>query len=275
MSEMLTARRFSVNKIHPGKPEWHSCLVDKQRLEFLSCLQELSRLQEKSRPAFLLIGGAALLLHGVMQKLQWWDIDLMFRDKVALFDFLRMEKHPQLRVQFIEEGESQRSGLHFVHTAWRFNSGWTNVDCIIRAGYFDFYLATAQAAGPFSQQVDADHQTYRLHLLIGHPWDVIIDKLTLERFEVSLEMLGTLNKDLPHIWEILKASGEEPAFYTHLARQAARLGKSELLRENLLALLNGAKELGYHAEEISAAVLKFAEQKSDGLAETRAGTATT
>lgn len=275
MTEMLTARRFSASKIHPVKSDWHSCLVDKQRAEFLSCLQELSRLQEKSRPAFLLIGGAALLLQGVMQKLQWWDIDLIFHDKVALFDFLRMEKHPQLRIQFIDEGESQRSGLHFVHTAWRFSSCWTNVDCIIREGYFDFYLATAQARAPFFQQVEADHQTYCLHLLIGHPWDVIIDKLTLERFEVSLAMLGALNKDLPHIWEILKASGDDPAFYAHLARQAARLGKGEFLRENLLALLDGAEDLGYHAEEISAGVLKFAKQKDDGLAATRAATATT
>jgi hypothetical protein len=258
MTEMLTTRRFSANKIQPEKSEWHSCLVDKQRPEFLSCLQELSRLQEKSRPAFLLIGGAALLLQGVRQKLQWWDIDLMFRDKVALFDFLRLEKHPQLRVQFIDEGESQRSGLHFAHTKWRFYNCWTNVDCIIREGYFDFYLATAQARQPFLQQIKINGQTYHLNLLLAHPWDVIIDKLTLERFEVSLEMLSSLDKDLPHIWEALKRSGDDPAFFAHLTRQAKRLGKDEFLRENLLALLNGAKELGYDTEEISPQVRQFA-----------------
>lgn len=237
---------------------WYCYIADNHRGEFLSCLQELSRLQEKTHPAFLLIGGAALLLQGVVQNLQWWDIDLIFRDHVALFDFLRVEKHPQLRVQFIGEGTSQRSGIHFVHTSWCCNSRWTNVDYIIREGYFDFYLVTARAMGPFSQRIDTDSQTYRLHLLIGHPWDVIIDKLTLERFEVSLEMLSSLNKDMPHIWEVLRRSGDDPAFYMHLTRQIERLGKTQFLRENMLTLLHCGKELGYHTEELSARVLKFA-----------------
>jgi hypothetical protein len=234
---------------------WYCYLADKQRAEFLACLHELSRLQDKTSPAFLIIGGAALLLQDVSRNLQWWDIDLMFRDRVALFDFLRAEKHPQLRVQFIDEGASQRSGLQFVHTAWCFNNCWTNVDCIIREGYFDFYLS---ARTVFSQQIDLDNQTHRLHLLIAHPWDVLIDKLTLERFEVSLEMLSSLNKDLPHIWNILKMSGDDPAFYVHLTKQTEKLGKSEIIRENLLTLLDCAKELGYDTQEISAEVLRFA-----------------
>ncbi|MDZ7290697.1 MAG: hypothetical protein ONB42_12255 [candidate division KSB1 bacterium] len=242
-----------------AKP-WYSYITGTYRGEFLSCLQELSQLQDKTTPTFLLIGGAALLLQGMAKKLQWWDIDLIFRNKTALFDFLRLEKHPQLRVQFLEEGISQRTGLHFVHTTWCFNSRWTNVDCIIREGYFDFYLGTAQLRGPFSQLIDVDGQTYRLHLLIAHPWDVIIDKLTLERFEVSLEMLSMLNKDLPHIWEVLERSGDDPAFYTHLIKQTERLGKTQFLRENLFTLLQCAKELGYHTEELSEKVLQFAKQ---------------
>lgn len=246
-------------KFLAAEKPWQCYLADKQRCEFLSCLQELSRLQVKSHPAFLIIGGAALLLQGVVQKLQWWDIDLIFRDRAALFDFLRVEKHPQLRTQFIVEGSSQRSGLHFVHTAWCFHSCWTNVDYIIREGYFDFYLATAQAMGPFAQRIDTDGETYRLHLLIGHPWDVIIDKLTLERFEASLEMLSSLNKDLPHIWDVLWMSGADPAFYEHLMKQTELLGKKEFLRENLLTLLQCAKELGYRTEEISDKVMRFAQ----------------
>jgi hypothetical protein len=243
---------------------WLHCVASNQRAELLSCLQELSRLQEKARPSFIVIGGAALLLQGVSQRLQWWDIDLMFRDQVALFDFLRVEKHPQLRMQFIAEGASQRSGLHFVHTSWRFHRRWTNVDCIVREGYFEFYLASAQATGAFSQSLDVNGQTYFLHLLIGHPWDVIIDKLTLERFEASLEIFDSLNKDLPHIWDVLKQSGNDPAFYAHVARQAGKLGKSDVLRDNLLALLQCAKELAYDTNEISAKVLQFA-KRDDGV----------
>lgn len=244
-----------------GSKPWHSYLANNQRAEFLSCLQELSRLQEKSQPAFLLIGGAALLLQGVSQHLQWWDIDLIFRDKVALFDFLRAEKHPQLRIQFMEEGTSQRSGLHFVHTSWCFYGRWTNVDCIAREGYFDFYLATARAEGPFSRSIDESGQTYHLDLLIGHPWDVIIDKLTLERFEASLETMSSLNKDLPHIWDVLRKTGDDPAFYAHVTKQTERLGNLRFLRENVLTLWRCAAELGYPTEEISTKVLEFAMQE--------------
>lgn len=224
---------------------WYEYIDRKRRHNFLAILEELSRLQDKDAPQFFVIGAMALLMQDYLHYLAWWDIDLLFRDRVSLHRFADSAVAPGLQVTRMDDEIILDRDIECLHTMWSFNRTWANVDYIYRPQRFEFFSDTLQNRQPFSQTVRLDGSDYRINLLLGDPWDIFVDKLTLRRTVEQLQREDSFGIDLRHIVIILRQDHSNDQFWKHIVGRSAALGQKEILKEVLLRLIKIAPELGY------------------------------
>jgi hypothetical protein len=234
-----------------NKRPWHEYIDRKRRHNFLAILEELSRRQTapvgiKQTPEFVLIGAMALLMQNYLHYLAWWDVDLLFRDEESLRKFANNMAAPGLQIEQIDDEIVSTSDLVCLHTMWSFGRTWANVDYIYRPERFQFFHDTLRNQPPFSQTVGFDNREYHIALLLAHPWDIFVDKLTLSRTVEQLHQKDAFGIDLRHLVFILQRDRANPEFWQHLITQSETLGRREVLKAMLFRIIEIAPELGYN-----------------------------
>lgn len=224
---------------------WYELIDRKRRHNFLAIIEELSRRQDKGAPDFVLIGALALLMQNYLDYMAWWDIDLLFRDEETLGKFAKSIAAPGLRIEPTDEAMVSTGELACLHTMWSFNRTWANVDYIYRPERFQFFYDTLRRQPPFAQTIRLDEREYHLNLLLGNPWDIFVDKLSLPRMLEQLQMSDFLGKDLRHIFFILRRDHADPQFWQHLVAKSEALGQREALGAVLARLCELAPKVGY------------------------------
>jgi hypothetical protein len=224
---------------------WHEYIDRKRRRNFLAILEELSRRQDKHAPDFLLIGALALAMQNYLRYVAWWDIDLLFRSEEALQKFAKSITAPGLRIEHLDDEVVSTADLVCLHTMWSFGGTWANVDYIYRPQRFPFFHETLCHQAPFSQTIRLENREYHLNLLLGHPWDIFADKLTLRRTVEQLQNKDAFGIDLRHLVLILRQDHATQNFWKHIVKKSAALPQKDVLREMLMTLIEIAPELGY------------------------------
>lgn len=224
---------------------WYDFVAPRARRNLLRILAELSRLHEEGNSSFIIIGAFSLLLRGVLNYTVLWDIDLLFRDRKSMEALIDTPKSAELEVQHLDPQLMVGETISSLHSAWRFEGGWFNVDYILIPGDYDFYLANSEAETTFQSVVHFEGKHYPLRLPLAAPWDVAIKKLLSPRLERELEGRDSFSIDIRHIYHILSKYGEEELFWERLARKAGYLGQLRKVKSRLLELLALKEEVGY------------------------------
>lgn len=227
-----------------GAP-WYEYIDRKRRHNFLAILEELSWRQDKQTPQFIVIGALALLMQNYLHYVAWWDVDLLFRDHESLQSFANSVAAPGLQITHLDDDIILAADLECLHTMWSFNRTWANVDYIYRPQRFEFFHDTLRSQEPFSRTVQLGGREYHINLVLGHPWDIFVDKLTLRRTVDQLQQGDSFGIDLRHLVIILRRDQANEQFWKHIVAKSEALGKKGLLKDVLLRLIEIAPELGY------------------------------
>jgi hypothetical protein len=224
---------------------WYEFVAPRARRNLLRILAELSRLHEEGNSSFVIIGAFSLLLRGVLNYTVLWDLDLLFRDRESMETLIDTPKSGELEVQHLDPHLMVGETISSLHTAWRFEGGWFNVDYILIPGDYDFYLANPESETIFDSVVHFEGKRYPLRLPLAAPWDVAIKKLLSPRLERELEGRDSFSIDLRHIYHILSKYGEEELFWENLAGKAGYLGQLREVKSRLIELIALKDEVGY------------------------------
>jgi len=224
---------------------WYEYIDRKRRHNFLAILETLSRQQNKDTPQFFLIGAMALVMQNYLRYQAWWDIDLLFRDEESLLSFAKNIKAPGLNIIQLDDEIIITSEIKSWHSMWSFGRTWANVDYIYRPERFQFFYETICDREPFSEIINVDNREYHIDLLLGDPWDIFVDKLTLQRVIDQLQRGDCMGKDFRHIDLILRHDHDNPDFWQHVMTKAEELDRKEVLCASLLRLAEIAPEAGY------------------------------
>lgn len=234
---------------------WYLWVDPKRRQNLLEILNELSRLQNKESLTFILVGALALLIRGYLKYMVYWDVDLLFKDKESLFDFVKQPKSSRLKIVHYDEELQERKHISSLHTFWSFDKTWFNVDYILMDNLFNFFYATLSEERPYFERIKINDHQYHLNLMVAHPWDIFVQKLTTSRFEVGLELKDDLSFDICHILTLFQRDGDNPQFWQWVAQKASILKRKEIVKRNLIELLSAIYEFG-HNVAVSKAVLE-------------------
>jgi hypothetical protein len=224
---------------------WYKYIDQKRRHNFLRILEALSRQQNKHDPEFMLIGALTLVMQNYLHYLAWWDIDLLFRDEEILRKFAKSIAVPDLQIEPLDDEIISTGDIVCLHTMWSFGHTWANVDYIYRPERFHFFYETLKNRTPFSQTVMVDNCEYHISLLLAHPWDIFVDKLTLSRTVEQLQQKDAMGIDLRHIVFILQRDGADQNFWKHLIAKSDTFGRKDVLKTVLSRIIEIAPELGY------------------------------
>jgi len=227
---------------------WYLYVDEKRRHNLLRILAEISRRQSKTDPYFILIGALSLLIRGLLDYTVFWDVDLLFKDRLSLEGFSKMEKSPGLRIVHYDDELQEGKEITSLHTLWSFDKTWFNVDYILRPPFFEFHYSIVDTESPYSEEVTIDGRHYSIHLIAAHPWNIFVEKLLSPRLESEVSLQGSFPVDARHLLIILQADSNNHQFWTHIAEAAARLGKTEIIKRTLFRLLASAKAFGYDIE---------------------------
>lgn len=239
----------------PADRPWYLWVDPKRRRNLLEILNELSRLQNEQYPAFILVGALALLIRGYLKYMVYWDVDLLFKDKKSLLDFANRPKSSHLKIVAYDDELQEKKHISSLHTFWSFDKTWFNVDYILMDNLFDFYYATLSKEGPYFAEIKVNGRLYDLNLMVAHPWDVFVQKLTTPRFRVALELKDGLSFDICHILTLFRQDGDNPRFWQWVAEKAAILKGKERVKRNLIELLSTVREFG-HSVTVSERMLE-------------------
>jgi len=235
---------------HEINTPWYFWVDEKRRHNLLRVLEELSRVQNKPNPQFILIGALALLIRGILQYMVQWDIDLLFRNEEALSGFIAVEKSRDARIVHYDEHLMKGVEIASLHTAWSFDGTWFNVDYILKARTFQLYHSTVCNEGPFEECVNYEGSNYRLNLFMAHPWDIFIEKILSPRFQRELESRDWMSVDIRHVVTMLERDKGNDDFWQTTQAKIEHLGKKSVFKSHLLALLSSLPELGYRSVDM-------------------------
>ena len=160
-----------------------------------------------------------MLLRRALSRRSLWDIDLLFRDERALRSFMEATENTDARIVHYDEELILRPGISSLHTAWRFERAWVNVDYILRDRYYEFYAKGRTGREPFRERKIHGGKSYEISLYVAHPWDVFIDKMLSPRFEKELESKNSMGVDVRHVFLLLRRYGERPEFWTYVYKR--------------------------------------------------------
>jgi len=227
----------------PDRP-WYYYVAERYRYNLLSVLQELSRLGQRKN-WFVLGGGLSLLIHGRLAHQVMWDVDLIFRDRIAFYQFMGVKKDENLRIVDLDEKFGETSEVFSFHTAWGFDCHWINVDYLYRDLWFSFHYDTIVKKGEHMEEVKFGGSTFQLCLPVAYPWDIFVEKVMSPRFAEDFELRNDLSYDIRHVLILYQQERGNPAFWEYLRRRAEDYGLLKELKSRLLSLLEKRGELGY------------------------------
>jgi len=238
-------------------PEWLSYVDEKRQASLVNVLQELSDLQNKKDLNFIIIGALPLLISGYLKYKVYWDVDLLFKDKDRLKEFIGIEKSSSLRIFNYDDDMMVSENITSLHTAWTFHHTWVNVDYILRKDFFEFYTHYIFKSKPYIKSIKLDDKDYRIDLYFAHPWDIIIEKIVSPRMKKDLDLKVDMSIDIRHIYAIYEKEKNNIHFWNYVFEKAKYLHKVNRFKGTFLKLLSTTKELGYSDIEISSFSIKM------------------
>ena len=227
----------------PDRP-WYFYVAEGFRKDLLFVLQELSRLGG-GREWFVVGGGLSLLMHGRLAHQVMWDVDLIFRDRISLYQFLGVRKDDRLRVVDLDEKFGEASEVFSFHTAWSFDRRWINVDYLYRKIWFSFHRATIAEKGEYKEDIKLGESSFHLCLPVVYPWDIFVEKLMSPRFAEDFRLRNDMSYDIRHVLILYQQERENPVFWNYIQKRAGDHGLLGGLKDRLLSLLEKKEELGY------------------------------
>ena len=220
--------------------------VDEKRQDTLLCvIQELSNLQNKVDPNFILIGALSLLINGYLKYKVYWDVDLLFKDKVGLKEFIETQKSRNIRVVHYDDDLMVSESITSFHTAWICDHTWLNVDYILRKGFFEYYTHSINRLKPLKQSLHFGGKDFHIHLYVAHPWDIIVEKIISPRTKKELNLKIDMSVDIRHIFTVYEKEKDNPQFWNYCLEKSKYLQIEKEFKENFINLLKFAKDLGY------------------------------
>jgi hypothetical protein len=205
-------------------------------------------------PSFVLIGAFSLLLRRTLFRRSFWDIDLLFRDETALRRFVGSEERTGARIVHYDDTMVLRPGISSLHTTWRFQRAWVNLDYILRAPYFEFYIGGLTGSKRFRECVHHAGRDYEISLYVAHPWDVLIDKMLSPRFEKELESRNSMGVDLRHVFLLLRLYGATQEFWDYILRRISEgehTGRFSASLREVLRAARGISEEGIGVSDLA------------------------
>ncbi|MEO0226063.1 MAG: hypothetical protein ABIL05_03815 [candidate division WOR-3 bacterium] len=230
---------------------WLNYVDVKRRRNLLKILQELSKLQDKENPNFIIIGAMALLIADYLSYTAQWDVDLLFKNSNALRDFINLRKSSLLQIVNYDDDYMTSENITSFHTAWSFGKGWFNVDYILRANLFEFYADRLDELAFYNQSIKFENEIFSIALYLAHPWDIFLEKVLSPRTAKELELKVDLSVDIRHIFLIYEKEKDCAEFWQRVLAKARRFNKERQFKETLLKVFDLRKELGYGGIEIS------------------------
>ncbi len=230
--------------------DWLTYVNERRRQNLLHILEELSRLQNSDNLNFIIIGALPLLIAGYLRYAVLWDIDLLFRDKKRLGEFMAVPKSPTLKIINYDEDLMVSESIASFHTAWTFNKTWFNVDYILKKNIFEFFSSNRELE-PYKQTITLENKNFHIHVNCAHPWDIIVEKVLSPRTEKELDLKIDMSVDIRHILSVYNKEKENIRFWNTVLDRAAYLHKRKRFKEIFLNILSLAPNLGYQEVEVS------------------------
>jgi hypothetical protein len=217
----------------------------------LHTLHALSKLQDRGRLNFIIIGALPLLVGRYLRYRAFWDIDLLFKNKRLLAEFITTDKSPRLKIFHYRDRMMTSRAITSFHTAWGFENIWCNVDYIFKDRIYGLYMYRRGKSSAGPQLVEFDHGQFHIALYFAHPWDVVIDKLTSPRLKRDLDLRIDVSVDIRHVFRVYEREKDNPDFWKNVLKRAGYLGRGRELKRNFSDLLKRKDELGYQGIRIS------------------------
>ena len=227
------------------------------RQTLLLILVELSRIQSKKTPEFLVIGALPLLIHGYLRYTALWDIDLLFRSKTEMHEFTRKQKSKKIRIVDYDDDLMVSESLSSYHTAWTSDNNWLNVDYILRRDLFEFYSHIVARSNPFSQKIPLAGRDYCISLYLAQPWDIIASKIVSPRTARDITLGVDTSIDIRHIFAVYNVEKNNTQFWQHIISRGSWFCPEDVFRKKFLELLRAAHQLGYTDLEVSPVALEI------------------
>lgn len=232
-------------------PEWLDFVDERRRLSLLQILAEVSRLQEKKNPDFIIIGALPLLMHDYLQYTALWDVDLLFRTETELNEFANSSKSEKLRIVNYDDELMVSAHITSFHSAWAFGKTWFNVDYILCDDLFKFYTEDITYLTLYERIMRLNEIDFEISLYLTHPWDIIVSKIVSPRTERDITLGVDTSIDLRHIFAVYTKEKHNPDFWQHALSRARSFCEERVFKAKFLALLRAAPALGYNELAIS------------------------
>ncbi len=239
------------NKIQVMDVSWLKFVDQKRRKNLIAILQELSKYQQKDDLNFIIIGALPLLMLDYLNWIVCWDIDLLFKDKERLREFMNRPKAPDLKIVSYDDDLMTTENITSFHTAWSFDKNWFNVDYILREPVFKFYTSDTMEYQPFTQSFKFENESFNISLYLAHPWDIFIEKVISPRAEKEIDLKIDLSVDIRHIFAIYLKEKENIEFWQHILKKIKAFNCETQFKGQLVKLFAIKGEIGYGDIEIS------------------------
>ena len=218
----------------------------------LQILAEVSQLQEKQNPDFIIIGALPLLMHDYLQYTALWDVDLLFRSEEKLNEFAASPKSEKLRIVDYDDELMVSAHITSFHSAWAYGKIWFNVDYILSDKLFKFYTEDIAYLMSYEEQMRLGESDFEIALYLAHPWDIIASKVVSPRTERDISLGVDTSIDVRHIFAVYKTVQNNPDFWRRIISRAGSLCTEQEFKTRFLALLRAAPALGYDDVKVSA-----------------------
>lgn len=230
--------------------DWLTYVNERRRHNLLCILEELSKLQRPDNLNFIIIGALPLLMNGYLRYAVLWDIDLLFKDKQRLREFIAIPKSPILRIINYDENLMISKGIASLHTAWAFDKTWFNVDYILKKNIFEFFGSNRDLE-PYKQTITLEKKKFHIHINCAHPWDIIVEKVLSPRTKKELDLKIDMSIDIRHILSVYNREKENTFFWNHVLNRAAYIHQRGKFKKMFIHILSLTPDLGYQEVEMS------------------------
>jgi hypothetical protein len=226
-------------------PKWLDFVDERRRFSLLQILDEISRLQKKQHPDFIIIGALPLLLYDYLQYTALWDVDLLFRSEERLKEFVNSSKSKNLKIVDYDDELMVSAHITSFHSAWAFAKTWFNVDYILCDDLFRFYTEDITNLMSYEQLMKLHETDFKISLYLAHPWDIIVSKIVSPRTERDISLGVDTSIDIRHIYAVYNKEKNNLDFWQRIISRAQFLCGEQVFKVRFLELLRAAPVLGY------------------------------
>ncbi|KPK64051.1 hypothetical protein AMJ83_04345 [candidate division WOR_3 bacterium SM23_42] len=226
-------------------PKWLDFVDERRRFSLLQILGEISRLQKKLLPDFIIIGALPLLMHDYLRYTALWDVDLLFRSEAKLKEFVNSSKSENLKIVDYDDELMVSAHITSFHSAWAFAKTWFNVDYILCDYLFRFYTEDITNLMSYEQPMKLHETDFEISLYLAHPWDIIVSKIVSPRTERDISLGVDTSIDVRHIYAVYNKEKNNLDFWQRIITRAQFLCEERAFKARFLELLRAAPALGY------------------------------